>query len=488
VGNIKYIYDNFNKVILFLLLLFLIFIIPQIVLKTGPLVGVVVSLFPVAFLFILLLIDKPYFSFIFLFSLNYFISGISRYITSIPPGITMDLVISLVIIIIIFQFFKKKNDLSASHLFNALTLLTFIWFLYSVLQIFNPNSLSPIAWLTNVRGLGVYFLLITAIASTFLRDYKRVKNLLIIWAIFSLLAVSKALMQRYIGFDFAESRWLALGGANTHILQSGIRYFSFFTDAASFGSGMGFSFVVFVVSSFHFKKLRLKIFFFLVAIICLYGMFMSGTRASIVIPFAGLSVFALLSKNLKAIVLTITVILFSFGFLKYTYIGQSNQYIRRMRSVFNSDDASFVVRVENQKLIRTYVKGKPFGIGIGMMRGGAKTYRPHPILSKIAHDSWYVLIWVEMGIVGLVLNLFIFLYIIVHGSYLVLFKLKNRELSGIVKGIIGGLTGLYIAAYTLEIFGQFPNAFIIFICMTIIFLSPVLDQQLEETEIDTNGA
>lgn len=400
----------------------------------------------------------------------------------------MDMIIVLVFVVIILQFFKKDKDFLVSHLFNGLTLLAFIWLLYSVLQVFNPGSSSLIAWMTNVRGLGIYFCLITVLASVFLRDYKKVKNLLIIWAFFSILAVTKALVQEHFGFDFSESKWLAEGAYKTHILHSGIRYFSFFTDAASFGSGMAFSFVVFFVSSFHFKELRLRVFFFVVSLLGLYAMFMSGTRASIVIPFAGLSVFALLSKNVKTTVLTVIVIVISFGVLKFTYIGHSNQYIRRMRSVFNTDDASLVVRLENQKLIRTYIKGKPFGIGIGMMRGHAKTYRAHPILSKIAHDSWYVLIWVEMGIVGLVLNLLIFLYIIIHGSYLVLFKLKNKELIGIVKAIIGGLTGLYIAAYTLEIFGQFPNAFIIFICMTIVFLSPILDEQLEAKSKIENGA
>lgn len=398
----------------------------------------------------------------------------------------MDFVIVFIVVIIILQFFKTKNDISISNLFNGLTLLAFIWLLYCLLQFFNPGLSSPIAWLTNVRGLGVYFFLITAIASIYLRDYKKVKTLLIIWATLSLLAVLKGLIQEQIGFDVIETRWLAQGGFRTHLLQTGIRYFSFFTDAANFGSGMAFSFVVFMISSFYLKELKLRIYFFVVALFCLYGTFMSGTRASIVIPFVGSAVFILLSKNIKAIVLTSIVLALSFGVLKYTYIGHSSQYIRRMRSIFNPDDASLVVRLENQKLIRTYIRENPFGIGIGMMRGEVTTYRAHPVLSRIPHDSWYVLIWVELGLFGLLLYIFILLYIVAHGAYLVMFKLKNRELRGVVTAIVGGLAGSYIAAYTLEIFGQFPNGFIISICMAIVFLSPTLDEKIEMDLIQEN--
>lgn len=66
-----------------------------------------------------------------------------------------------------------------------------------------------------------------------------------VWAILTLTAVIKAIWQKYVGFDSAEKYWLyVLGGSTTHIIYSGIRYFSFFSDAANFGAGMGFSMVV----------------------------------------------------------------------------------------------------------------------------------------------------------------------------------------------------------------------------------------------------
>jgi hypothetical protein len=330
-----------------------------------------------------------------------------------------------------------------------------------------------------VRGIGIYFFIVVSLVSIVLRQYKYLKKMLFVWALLSLFAVGKALMQRYWGFDAAEWRWLEGGGRTTHIINSGIRYFSFFTDAANFGSGMGFSSVVFFISSFFIEEKWFKRLLRVASFLCIYAMLMSGTRASVVIPFVGLTVYAVLSKNIRAITITFVSIIFVFAFLKYTYIGHSNQYIRRARSVFNPNDASLVVRLNNQRILREEMKGKPFGIGVGMMRGHADTYTPHPVLSKIPHDSWYVLIWVELGIVGLVLYISILLFIAGYGGYLVMFRLRNRELKGIIASFVGGVSGLYVAAYTLEIFGQFPNAFIIFTTMTFIFLSPHFDKELE---------
>ena len=50
----------------------------------------------------------------------------------------------------------------------------------------------------------------------------------------------KGYWQKNKGFDSTELSWLSvLHGARTHFIHSGIRYFSFFTDAGLFGASMG---------------------------------------------------------------------------------------------------------------------------------------------------------------------------------------------------------------------------------------------------------
>lgn len=475
----KTISENFSKAFVVAVLIFLVALFLRVTLNISHIVGLAIALVPLGIIILLLLIDKPYYSFMLIFITNYFVSGLSRYV-NIAPGITMDVIVAFTVIVISLQVFKSTKETKLSNALNKLTMVAFLWFLFCLFQIMNPESSSPLAWVVNVRGISVYFLLVTALASIILRSYKDLKKILFIWAIFCLIAVFKAFIQKTIGFDFAETKWLAEGGASTHIIHTGIRYFSFFTDAGNFGSGIAFSMLIFAITAFQVKEKRLRTFYLIVAGACAYGMIISGTRGSLIIPFSGLTLYTLLSRNIKVIIPTFAFLLIGFWFLNFTYIGHGNIYVRRMRSVFNPDDASLSVRLENQKLLRTAMIGKPLGVGIGMARGNAVLYSPHPVLSKIPQDSWYVLLWVETGLVGMIFYILMLLYVIGTGTYLILLKLKDPELRGIITAFVCGLFGVSLAAYSLEIFGQFPNSILIYIVMTFIFLSPIYDKELED--------
>lgn len=303
----------------------------------------------------------------------------------------MDVFFFLLLVALLLNQFKVPPKILFKDGLNAITLMASVWMIYLIFQLFNPYLSSSIAWLTYVRGFGTYFVLTAFVVSVIMRRYKDLQTLLTLWAILCLTAVLKAFIQKYVGFDSAESRWLADLGRNTHIISSGIRYFSFFTDAANFGTGIAFSGVVFAIVSIYQKNKLKKIFFFLTAIACFAGMVISGTRGSLLVIFVGFTMFVVLSKKLKLAIPTAIIIVVAFAFLKYTYIGHGNQYIRRMRSVFNTEDASLLVRLENQAKFKEYMVDKPFGAGIGMSRGRAE-YRSDSFLSSIPKDSWYVLV------------------------------------------------------------------------------------------------
>lgn len=483
-GIITNLFNNVNRALIYLSLVIWVLLIVYITTRFDFVFGAAASLLPILLLFFIAIVQNPYLGFAIFFIVNYLISGLSRYIKAIAPGITMDILLAVVIIALMLSSFKKGSGIKFSNAFNGLTLAALIWFLYCVFEIFNPYSSTIVAWFTSVRGIGMYFLIIVVIIAVVMRRYKDFKRLLVIWAILSLIAVLKAFLQKTIGFDFAESRWLYFeGGSATHIIYSSIRYFSIFTDAANFGTGIAFSGVVFGISSFYFKDKRMRFFYLITAAACMYGMLLSGTRGSIAVPFVGLTVYAIVSKKLKALILTTLLVVTTFVFLRYTYYGQGNSYIRRMRSFFNTDDASYVVRIVNQMKVRTYLYDKPIGVGIGMSRGEIKTYRTDPVLSKIPPDSWYVLIWMETGIIGLTLHILILLYIIFHGGYLVYFKIQDHQLKGLTSALLCGICGLYVSSYSIEIIGQFPFGPILYVCMALIFLSPVYDKELEEANL-----
>lgn len=484
---IKYIFTYANKTLVYLVLVawFLVFLYATV--RIDFVIGIAISLIPIILVIFLALVQNPYWSFIILIIANFTLSGLSRYVQAISPGITMDLIIAVTLVSVILNSMTRKSEINFKNAFNGLTVLALVWFLYCVLQILNPNSSSIVAWVTGVRGLGVYFVIIVFFTSIFLNKYKNIKQFLFVWAVLSLLAVLKAFIQKTYGFDSAELRWLFVeGGNNTHVLYYGIRYFSFFTDAGNFGTGMAFYGVVFGIYSLYVKDIKSKIFFFLTGLACAYGMIISGTRGSLAVPFAAFTLFAILSKKSKLLITTFAGVFLAFIFLNYTDYGQGNTYVRRMRSAFNSDDPSLLIRLENQKKLRTYMWNKPFGVGIGMSTtSNLVNYAPDPFVSKIPSDSWYVRVWMETGIIGLTIHIINLLFIVAFGAYLVFFKLKDKELKGLITAFVCGLSGVYVAAYSLEIIGQFPTSFIMFICMTLIFRSRSLDKELEAVKIPT---
>ena len=156
----------------------------------------------------------------------------------------------------------------------------FIWLLYCLAEIANPTGLLE-AWLLS-RSLILNGFLISLIISLVITKNGQVRWIITLLSIFSLSAALKAFAQKYIGFDYGELQWLNNGGALTHIIGYGTRYFSFFTDAGNFGSNMGCASLLFALMAIYVSKIGQRIYYFSVAIICLIAMFMSGTRGAMI--------------------------------------------------------------------------------------------------------------------------------------------------------------------------------------------------------------
>jgi len=477
---------SFLQIMLFIGLAGELFLVAQLFLHASLSWSILVSVLPLGFFVFLLLLKNPYLAFFLLFTMNYFVMGMTRYIPALMGGVLMDVLVILVFLGLFITSFNKKWPWN--HLKNGLTIVISIWFLFCILNVLNPKA--PLeAWIIGIRRTAFYFFTFPILTFLLLHRYKNLKMILLIWSVFVLLAVLKALLQKYAGFDSAEMRWLyAEGKARTHIIYSGIRYFSFFTDAANFGCAMAFAMVFFSISALYINNKMLKIYFIIVSIFAAYGMLISGTRVAIAIPFVGYALFALLSRNAKVIISGTVLLAGAFIVLNFTMLGQSNSYIRRVRTAFHPEkDASFLVRMENQEKMRTYMADKPFGVGIGTSK--AAEYSNSEV-SKIPTDSWLVMVWVETGIIGLILYLCLIGYVLVKGTHIVLFKIKNKELWGIECAFLSGITGMFVASYANEVIAQFPNGPIIYMGMAFIFMAGHFDREVEEGKQNkaiTNG-
>jgi len=470
-----------SKIFIHIGLLAFIVIFYKATMQRGCNFGYIVAASPLISIGLFFLLKNPLWSYTFFFVNNYIIMGITRYISlPVPISVFMDS-----IMLFIFVGLLLKTNLIAvdwKRTLNPLTYIILIWLIYCLLELLNPKLSSFTDWYTKVRSIVFYPTAIIILTSTLLTKYKHIKNLLLLWSILILLAAFKGYWQKNHGFDTAELTWLYVGGgARTHLISTGIRYFSFFSDAGNYGSNMGFSLVIFSIAAFYIKNKWLKFYFIIVAIAGGYSMIISGTRGALAVPFVGYAFFVLLSKNKKFALSSILLLITAFCFLNFTTIGNNNSLIRRMRSAFDTNDPSLNVRLENQKVLKEYLKDLPFGAGIGF--GNIPDLKnPDYKFSVTPRDSWFVNIWVQTGIIGLLLYIMLLFMGIILGAYIILFKIKNKELSGILSALLAGTFGMTASAYGNEILGQYPNCYLYFICFTIVFLGKYYDKELEEHE------
>lgn len=441
-------------------------------------VALLFIIIPFAFILLKYVFDSPCVLVYVIFTMNYFIMATTRYVEFSGISVIMDTMFML-LLLIIFIHSALKQDIEWKYTVNTLSAMTFIWMVYCLVEVINPSGIFE-AWFLS-RNLVFSGFLITIVTSLVIVNFKQVKVIVILYSIFTLFAVLKALQQKFLGFDPFEQKWLNDGGALTHIILTGTRYFSFFTDAGNFGSNMGCASVFFFLLSLFTEKKNLKFYFVVVAALSGYGLFISGTRGAMIVPLGGLAMYILLSKNFKAFISGTVLLVAIYVFFAFTNIGQDNATIRRMRTSFTpSEDRSFIVRAENKKNLGEYLKNKPFGEGLGL--GGVENKKfANRVTTEIPHDSWYVKLWMETGIVGLLLYITVLLSVVFHCAYIIMFKINNREAKGYYIAMLAGTFGLMLSAYGNAFFGQYPTLIMVFMFLSIIIKGETLEKTLIST-------
>ena len=461
------------------LLLLLVVVLVALILAKLEIVGVgllLALLFGAVYLYILF--NNPIIGFYTAIGLNFVLLGIGRYVQGLPLGFGIDGIMVLTFLALIFKNFKTRVDWSPAN--KTITILAAIWLGYCIFQLVNPEARMIEPWIAG-RGIGFYFFFFVILTLLLINTNKKLDTFLYVWGVFSIIATLKGIFQMIFGVDYAEQAWLNNGGAETHILFGKLRIFSFFSDAGQFGGNQGYAGVVFIIYSMT-KKGFTKIFFITVGILGLYGMMISGTRGSIAVPFAGFMTFFVLRKNIKVLATGILFVALIFVFFKYTTIANGNDQIRRMRGAFDPNNKSLQVRLDNQKILKGYLASRPFGGGIGHAGDKAQRFLPNAFLSHVATDSWYVLIWAELGIVGLTLHLIVLFYVIGKASYKVMFRIRDPITKLKMSALISGMAGVMVASYGNAILGGMPTALLMYASMAIISNPEIFESPTEEKE------
>lgn len=476
---------GFGKPFTVLLMLVLALVFGVIIAKKGFVLAVLLILIPFVLVLITKIFENPKVAVFVVVFIGFVANGLSRYVKGPPYGLSVDGILVLGFIAIIFRDFYKKVDWKPAA--KGVTYAAMIWFGYSVLQLGNPEAISREAWFYSMRGISLYLVLIAPLILLTFKNVKDLNTFLYLWGIMSLLATLKGFIQVNIGVDPWEKAWLDGGGALTHILFGKLRVFSFYSDAGQFGAAQGHIGVVATIIFLHAKERKEKIFFGILAMASFYGMFISGTRGAMAVPGAGFFLYLVLIRNVKLVTLGAIMGLSVFIFFKYTTIGNNVYAINRMRTAFDPNDKSLQVRLENQKRLKTYLATRPFGGGIGHAGDKAQRFTPNAYLANVATDSWYVMIWAEQGIVGLYLYLGLLFFILIKGSYIAMFKVKDGALQGKFFGLAAGIMGIMAASYGNGVLGQIPTSLVLYSSMALLFMGEEISEKFEESLLNENN-
>jgi hypothetical protein len=445
-------------------------------------VGLVLGLF-FGSIFIYIVFKNPIMGFYTAIGLNFTLLGLGRYVTGLPLGFGIDGIMILTFIALIFSRFRDRVDWSPAN--KHITILAAIWLGYFMFQIVNPEARMVEPWIAS-RGLGFYFLFFIILTLMLINTNKKLDTFLYVWGVFSILGTLKGMGQMIIGPDYAEQAWLDSGQDITHILFGKLRIFSFFSDAGQFGGNQGYAGVVFLIYAMAKKGLP-RIFFITVGILGLYGMMISGTRGAIAVPFAGFMTFLVLRKNIKLLSLGLIGVVLIFVFFKFTMIANGNAQIRRMRTGFDPNNPSLLVRKANQQILKGYLASRPFGGGVGHAGDKAQRFLPNAFLSHVATDSWYVMIWAETGIIGLALHLIITFYVIGMASFKVMFRIRDPITKLKMSALICGMAGVMLASYGNGVFGQMPTSLLIYASMALMSNPEIFEAPITEKEPELIG-
>lgn len=408
---------------------------------------------------------------------------IGRYLYKDGLSVGVDILLLYWAATILIYYYINPSKINLRLSINPLTLSYIIWILFTIFQMLNPGTQSQgITYGLRTIILNSFVLYIcTSILSN---SPKILRYCLLFGGILTIIAFGKLLIQKYIGFDSAEKYFLySSGGAATHLISTGARYFSIFSDAGNLGANGGLMATIYIIISLATSNWKWRTFYSIIGVLALLETFLSGTRSALIIPMVGLALYCLLGKQIKIFISASLFGLIVFVFFAYTNIGQGNEYIRRARTAFHpTEDASFNVRVRNRKEIAAFLSEHPMGAGIAneIEKLWFDDFSGTYVKGNLPPDSYYVAIWIQNGSIGLFIYIAMHAFWILSCCYIVLFRIKDKELRQQLAAFTCGVLGLMVAGYANDSIFQYPNNIITAVALAFVMNGPYIDRQLRE--------
>lgn len=403
------------------------------------------------------------------------------------PGRLLDKELGLstgVEVLILFVFigafiYRKRADTPKGSLFKtSVSVALFIYTLYLLIEMFNPNINALNGWAFTFKRYLAY--ICTYILAYVLIDTPdKFRYFLRFWIVFSFAAGLYGCYQQWFGYLPLEMRYIERNPLEMKLLFQGgtFRKFSFLSDVVSFGVLAGSMAVMTLLLAINEKRKKRAYTLYFFTIILVLGMLYSGTRTTYIMLPAGIAIYSLMTIQNKNTVI-ILFISFMVAFL-ILFLPIDNGVLNRIRSTFDSKDASLNVRDINRHYIQPYIYRHPFGGGVATSGVDGMRFYPHHILAGFPPDSGFLKVSLEQGWLGLALTIFYNIVMLCQGIYYY-FRMKNNEYKLYMVVIVATLFSIIVTQYAQVSVGQLPQALFIFSSVSLMKRLLEFDEQSAE--------
>lgn len=360
---------------------------------------------------------------------------------------------------------RKDPNHKGSLIKSGISILLIINILYFIVELFNPNMGTPTGWFFNSKRYTVYILFFI-ISYRLINTPERFRYFLKFWVIMSFITALYGCSQQWFGFLPMELNYIKNDPHEYALLFQGgvIRKFSFLDGVVTFGNLCGSMAVLTIILTLNERDKKRKYQLAFITLILFLGMSYSGTRTTTVMMPAGIALYILITLKNKATLMTLFITFMSVLFIMFAPID--NPTINRMRSTFDSNDESLNVRTINRKAIQPYIHAHPMGGGVATSGVEGKRFNPSHELAGFPPDSGLLKLALDVGWIGLALNMLLYLMILYQGIHYY-FKMWNVEYRTYIVAITCALFSIMVTLFAQVSIGQIPNAFFFYAVMSL---------------------
>jgi len=379
---------------------------------------------------------------------------------------------------------KRDENQKGNLIKSGIAILLIINVLFYILELFNPEMGSPAGWFFTSKRYTVYILFFI-ISYRLINTPVRFRYFLKFWILMAFIAALYGCYQQWVGFLPMELNSIKNDPLEYALLFQGgvIRKFSFLDGVVTFGNLCGSMAVLTTILALNEKIRYRKYQLTIITLFLLLGMSYTGTRTTTIMMPAGIALYVLITLRNKATLMTLFVTFIAVIFIMFAPID--NTTINRMRSTFDPEDASLGVRDMNRKLIQPYIYAHPIGGGITTSGVEGLRFNPTHRLAGFPPDSGLLKMAIEMGWIGLFLNILFYLMILYQGIQYY-FRMTNEEYKKYIVAITCALFSIMVTLYAQVSIGQIPNAFFFYSVLSLFKRLMEFDEKERNIYLNSN--